>query len=186
MKDQETGEVCPFLQQNLCPICYGRGHTAKFCTYNQDVMTLQMDCMDCGTHTVADDEELAPGTTRGMVDRMFKQETLVSTIADRNARASKYKALQTMYNEGTLLDQPSFIIDNSCCRYCMNHNINDPIWITHAVRDCPRIACIICNKCGQRGHTPKHCPDGKRQHMEHDVAAENMDEDEQYIIEFSD
>jgi hypothetical protein len=44
------------------------------------------------------------------------------------------------------------------CGFCFNAGTSSRLYLSHVdVKSCPTLAKALCNKCGLRGHTRKHC-----------------------------
>jgi hypothetical protein len=81
------------------------------------------------------------------------------------------------------------------CRYCYHSFPQDPICQTHHTHDprsgnvlCPRLLHHCCQRCGQRGHTPRYCPsyNNNNNKSENKNGLDSEPDDPNLIVTFSD
>lgn len=198
VKDKTGKNACPFLDVNVCTMCFKQGHTAKFCNYHMEMMDMEMKCS-----MVLKDDSQADIDPYDMDAQKKRLNEEVKLLLDREAlwlESMYYKQrklhfertrrfLQTgCYHDG---DQPGSkevleeLLNTVYCRFCYNHNPRDPIFTTHrpmcvnGINQCPRIRLWRCSKCRQHGHTPAHCPLNNN-----NMSSSPTQEDEEYIIDF--
>lgn len=141
---------CPFVAVTFCSRCCIQGHTAKHCTFDIDMMQLQMEAgLNLGIEQF---EKLAHDRKFAIIMAREKLESMQRMVPVVRAR---YNYVMQLMRGTTMLD-PRFF-EQRCCRYCFNHNNHDPMFLTHRVDVCPRLACHTCRTCGLKGHTQAKC-----------------------------
>lgn len=167
------GDVtCPFLKVTTCTRCFKFGHTSKNCTYDADMIELQMTASMC----LGEIKHLYPwekGADKQLQALMARDRLEIESCSVFPMRQKRYyQRLAMMHGQA----DPDF--ERICCKYCYNYNPNDTYYVTHHVAMCPRLACYTCRICGEKGHTQTHCPK-----PELDAIFEKYN-CEEYIIDF--
>lgn len=172
VRGNDGSVTCPFVSVTFCGRCYQQGHTSKHCTYDMDMMQLQMEA----------GLSLAPEKYDKLsIDQQIPIITVRQGLewqrCHHELRRERYNYVMQLMRGAASLDQRFF--EQNCCRYCFNHNPRDPLFLTHRPACCPRLACHICRICGEKGHTPGKCEN------KNVGSAAQLDSDE-YIVDFND
>lgn len=146
-----TGKIsCPFVDVSFCGRCFQQGHTARHCTYDMDMMQVQMEA---GLSLDPEQFDRLPYDKRFFA--MMARDKLDWERMMFQHRKTRYNYINGIMRWQIPLDQQFF--EKKCCRYCYNNNPNDQIFLTHKVGMCPRLACHKCAICGEKGHTQAKC-----------------------------
>ena len=128
LHDRETGEVCPFLMTIICQICLERGHTTNRCPNQTKLDEMYMRAL-CLGESNSNNERLF---MEGKMARMEFEDELM-----RRNHMQWYQNLE------------------KSCQFCVK--FGDEYHRTHILKNCPRLACMTCQHCGQKGHTRSKC-----------------------------
>lgn len=188
LRDENGCNVCPFLAVNICNMCMMPGHTAKNCTYDGDMLGVQMDA-GCRIGECADaSKEFEVIMAR---EHIWMEKMRITQAKNRNRLLFEHMrvnggkiAVEFMESHGEF----------SWCRFCYNKNPCDPICATHTTYDsltnkphCPHLLCTQCPKCDQYGHTAKFCKEGAPKRSSQPVSEEIlqiMGDLDQYELDF--
>ena len=141
--------TCPFLAVNRCMKCYKLGHSEAHCNFDQVVANLVQTAQNKDVDV--ETQRLAAINYDWEMQRLNNEKAWYAMlrIATRNNKFTE-----------------ASIQEAGMCTCCFKNNPSDLLFSTHNTRNCPRIACNLCRKCGFRGHYETHCGLNKEEEKE--------------------
>lgn len=167
--------ACPYLRITQCTQCFIPGHTAKHCTFFADMMAAEMEVKT----VLVDQERFYSLPDEKRLELSIKHEKLIHRDNYQKHCRARFFEIQKMMRTGQI--DPDFF-QHGCCKYCYNYNNCDPIFMTHRVGACPRLACTRCKLCKELGHTQAKCEKPK---MDALVAKLGKYDSQEFVIDFS-
>lgn len=159
LRDRQGNPSCPFLKVYTCTRCYRQGHAATHCTHPDTEPNLLAEAFQLNLSLKPNPQD----------DTLLWQRKLRVMEHEDRVMAFRFR-------------KSDFYTPKECS-FCKNGKYPDEYFKTHHLANCPRLACIQCPICQEKGHTYRFCP----QHQALDSNSNNstsIDSQQQFIFDF--
>ena len=132
-------------------------------TYKHKIIYLIRNNMDNITYNELPEEVKSfLGDTDKYKNRSYTKEDLAYyewSLENRRVMEKKENKLKNYIKEKKIkMAENKRMYGREKCGFCFQGGTSSRLYLSHVdVKSCPTLAKALCNKCGLRGHTRKHC-----------------------------